>query len=672
MGKVQHVFKRGSIYWWRRRLPIGTDPRASLRIELSLNTKELNVARAVALEVTRASIGLAAKMKQTMISKNDARRILAQVALQHTEYLDSLSAVRLGRDPNVVRRSDLSTGWAWRLLAAQGDHARVGEMEERELRDAGLDDMAIAETRKFLEFLKTSGFGRPSREVLEKLLAANGIPAVERHIKEAEELYLRGRAAAHLNTERRVSGVRHDDVALLKSALANPELAEPDPDAASSYPLYVKPWRPPAPRSEAQADEVVMQPIELVVESVEQHDSREPSRDVQDEPTPTKVVSFIEILRKAGQEKTTLKDWRPDVARQHLSVAKLFARYLGHDNPADVCQSDIAGFRSLLFKLPKSHGKSPKDHSVPLSDLLKRSESLPTEQVGMASATINRYMTQINNLAEICRAFGAPFGDFDGVARLRSRKKGNARDDRAGFTTEELETLLGLPVWHGSASEDDRFAAGGLVFHDSSYWVPLLAIYTGARREELCGLLVSDIEKGTERPFIRIEENKLRGVKNQQSKRRVPLHPELIRLGFLNYVTAIINAGHDVLFPDLLTETGATPMGDVFDDQWQKMRALALPLAKEEGKVLHSLRHWCNDAMKQKLVSSEIRRDILGHGTGDMNEGRYANPAMIAVMSTALSALPLVSRNIQAQPIRLTSRVIAHRLRPTKKRKSSG
>ena len=44
----------------------------------------------------------------------------------------------------------------------------------------------------------------------------------------------------------------------------------------------------------------------------------------------------------------------------------------------------------------------------------------------------------------------------------------------------------------------------------------------------------------------------------------------------------------------------ATPMGDVFNDDWQKMKELALPLAKAEGKVFHSFRHWCNNEMKQE------------------------------------------------------------------------
>jgi hypothetical protein len=55
MATIQHVYKRGSVYWWRRRLPLGMGVHASLRLELSLNTKELERARVVAPEVTLAS-----------------------------------------------------------------------------------------------------------------------------------------------------------------------------------------------------------------------------------------------------------------------------------------------------------------------------------------------------------------------------------------------------------------------------------------------------------------------------------------------------------------------------------------------------------------------------------------------------------------------------------------
>ena len=60
-------------------------------------------------------------------------------------------------------------------------------------------------------------------------------------------------------------------------------------------------------------------------------------------------------------------------------------------------------------------------------------------------------------------------------------------------------------------------------------------------------------------------------------KRRIPIHPELVRLGFLEYVATMRNSGHQLLFPELRAANAATPMGDVFDDSWQRMRAAALP-----------------------------------------------------------------------------------------------
>ncbi|CCF18277.1 protein of unknown function [Pseudorhizobium banfieldiae] len=77
MASIQHVFKRGSVYWWRRRLPIGTGRCAWVRVELSLQTKELELARSVASEVTLASHRLLPGLIRTMFSAEDAKHILA-------------------------------------------------------------------------------------------------------------------------------------------------------------------------------------------------------------------------------------------------------------------------------------------------------------------------------------------------------------------------------------------------------------------------------------------------------------------------------------------------------------------------------------------------------------------------------------------------------------------
>jgi len=141
MAAIQHVYKRGSVYWWRRRLPNGTTSCALIRIELSLNTKYLEPAKLIASEVTLASERLLPDLRCNMISAEDAKKILIQVATKHSFYLDSVIAAGGHRPGNAERsrRSELGTGWAFRLFAAQGPDAKVGPNETREMQAAGLD-----------------------------------------------------------------------------------------------------------------------------------------------------------------------------------------------------------------------------------------------------------------------------------------------------------------------------------------------------------------------------------------------------------------------------------------------------------------------------------------------------------------------------------------------------
>ncbi|MFA7413293.1 MAG: site-specific integrase [Rhizobium sp.] len=684
MAAIQHVFKRGSVYWWRRRLRIGTERCDWIKLELSLTTKELELARRIAPEVTLVSHRLHPGLKNKMISADDARRILIQVAREKSEYLDAIKSGSSG-DAESNRRSETASGWAYRLLAAQGREAIVGPIEERELGMAGLDGELIEQVKAALDFYKKNNFARLGRRFLEELLKQHNIPPSDGDLRYAEALYLRGHAAALLNTERRWSGAREDDLALVQSALATALPIEQQSRSTFTQetrsPFPSDSWRSPA----KDLAPPVMLPTNTSDAGFGDEEGRievdgqplvefEGTVVVVDQKAMPKVRSgpgLVEIVAQAAAEKIATGDWRPGLDRQHVGIAKLFVRFIGHDQPERMQQADIARFRSLLFQLPKNHGKSPNDHVLPVAELVARAKSLPSEKVGLSPTTLNRYMTQMGNIVDICKHAGYPFGNFEGVSGLRTRKRGDVRDERGRFRTEELKTLLALPVWNGSASLGDRLVEGDHIFHDATYWVPLLSMYNGGRREENCGLLIDEIENGDELPCFRFENNRLRALKTPQSKRRVPIHPELIRLGFLDYVEALRDAGHELLFPELRAANGVTPMGDVFDDSWQKMRAVALPTAKEDGKVFHSLRHWCNNEMKQRGIRSEIRKDIIGHVNGDMNEGRYTDPAQLQVMAEAMAVLPTPSAELAVHPIRLIEQVVTHRGRPSRARRQA-
>ncbi len=100
---------------------------------------------------------------------------------------------------------------------------------------------------------------------------------------------------------------------------------------------------------------------------------------------------------------------------------------------------------------------------------------------------------------------------------------------------EQLRTLFAKPLFTSYAPPSD-WGAGG----DAAYWIPILGLYTGARIGELCQLAAADIEKTDGVDLIHItDQGEGQSVKTTAGRRLVPVHPELVRLGFLEYADAI-------------------------------------------------------------------------------------------------------------------------------------
>lgn len=79
------------------------------------------------------------------------------------------------------------------------------------------------------------------------------------------------------------------------------------------------------------------------------------------------------------------------------------------------------------------------------------------------------------------------------------------------------------------------------------YWLPLLALYSGARLEELASLTPGDISTFKGVLAYRIHGEDGRRLKNSNAWRYVPIHSHLVRLGFMEYVKG--RKGKERLFP---------------------------------------------------------------------------------------------------------------------------
>lgn len=74
---------------------------------------------------------------------------------------------------------------------------------------------------------------------------------------------------------------------------------------------------------------------------------------------------------------------------------------------------------------------------------------------------------------------------------------------------------------------------------ENARWASLLGLYTGARASEVGQLLIADIVLEGKLPCIRIsDEGENQKIKTEVSLRTVPLHPDLLALGFMDWVAA--------------------------------------------------------------------------------------------------------------------------------------
>lgn len=196
------------------------------------------------------------------------------------------------------------------------------------------------------------------------------------------------------------------------------------------------------------------------------------------------------------------------------------------------------------------------------------------------------------------------------------------------FTIEELNRLFRAPLYTGCIDDERGYAKPGKNRPKRGrFWVPLLSLFHGLRSNESCQLHVADVKERDGIPFLSIVvaaedgEKSDKKLKTARSQREVPLHPELVKLGFLDFVVERRKANDSRrLFPEL--PSGAKGYySDVFSKYFPRFASSAL--GYKSKACFHSLRHAFRDATRAARLSPETVA-ILGGWQG--GEG---NPALV-------------------------------------------
>ena len=216
--------------------------------------------------------------------------------------------------------------------------------------------------------------------------------------------------------------------------------------------------------------------------------------------------------------------------------------------------------------------------------------------------TILRSLGHIKNFMSWAVAAGYAEDDHFGAVQARSptRDERHAEPSRRAFTEDELTRLFRSKLFLFPRNQNDRADAMFL----------LVAALTGARTEELATAPATLIRLGD------VHCLDLRGVgrKTSAAPRLVPLLPDLVQAGLLEWANEQLAAGYTLLQPGPTQRSAAG---------WSKRlnRYISKTIAEDPDLVLYSLRHGFRQMLRAAMIGDELADKIFGHATGKVGAG---------------------------------------------------
>lgn len=290
----------------------------------------------------------------------------------------------------------------------------------------------------------------------------------------------------------------------------------------------------------------------------------------------------------------------PRTTGEMRTLMQSFQQFLGKKTPAEVTRQDVTAWLRHERDSRGNSGKTLEKKGVlvaALFSLAVKDEFLPKN----------------------------PFAGFD-YKRLSPKIGVQTKSSRESFSLVQLQALFSEDGFFGQSK-----GVGGGGYH-ARVWIPLLGLFSGARLDELGTLTVADIQREPV-PHFRI-----RRAKNSESLRSVPLHPQLLELGFMDYVDAIAAKGYDRLWPQLKGRSILHPDSETLG-RWFN-RYIHERLGFPRTVVFHSLRHTFKDLCRNAGIARDAHHQLTGHASGSVGD-RYGEGFSLEVLQAEISKIQL-------------------------------
>lgn len=342
-------------------------------------------------------------------------------------------------------------------------------------------------------------------------------------------------------------------------------------------------------------------------------------------------ITFAELCQQyaSSAQSTGLS---PKTTLKYKGMFRVLGELLGETTQAArITREDCRKAQSVLMTMPANAAQRYPGMKAP-----QAADAAARDGVAiMHPKTVANYL---DLLAALFR-----WGDVEQVVKLRDGNPAkslnaaigkavtaNPTEKRRPFASQELKAIFAALLYAGCKDDEAGYHKVGTNHpRRGRFWVPLIGLYAGLRLNEACQLRTADVTHVVDVPMLLIRASaEDQRLKTAAAERRIPVHPELIRLGFVAHAIRQRENGEQRLFPDL--QLGAM---DNYSDPFSKWFARFLDKLKisSPGATFHSFRHGFRDCLREADIPRDIGDFMFGHsdpGQGKAYGEGYSAPAL--------------------------------------------
>lgn len=327
------------------------------------------------------------------------------------------------------------------------------------------------------------------------------------------------------------------------------------------------------------------------------------------------AVELVELFRI--QKQVEVKE-----IKRYIKILDVFLELTGKEYLIDLTALDMLYFVNDYRDMPNENANGTKARLKGIKSFkewikIAREENL----IKVSSTTTKDKLIRISAFLDFCV-------DMEYLDKNRldhSRIHREKIQKRKGFRPEQLEAFFSSK-WYKEDLEKN------LEDNPSKIWLPLILLHTGARTNEIAQLKIKQIVKRDGILVFNVkEEDEDQQLKNESSKRKIPIHEKLLELGFLEFLEKQKAKKSQMLFDDLYHTSGkgyGQSFGKVFNKfkrEWLEPQTIEKIFKRELLLDLHSFRHTIATALRRGKVSEEHISVLLGH---ELNQTqKYGNQA---------------------------------------------